>query len=69
MTLHIVFTRKLPSKRLPSPYLTLTLLALLHILTLCTKHFPTNEELAPVSTTAATSSLAKCNLTVKREVC
>ena len=69
ITLNVEFTRKFPPKELPSPYLTLTFLALFQIPNLRARRFPTTEALALVSTTASTSSPARCNVTVKKGVC
>ena len=69
VTFNDVFTTRFSTNQLPSPYLTLTFLTLFHILNLGARRFPTIAELASVSTTPSTSSLARCNLTVKRGLC
>ena len=65
VTLNEVFTTKFPSTMLPSPYLTLTFLALFRILNLRARHSPSTEALALVSTTTATSFPVGGNLTEK----
>ena len=69
ITLHVVFTTEFPPKELPSPWLTLTFLALFQSPSLCARRFRTTEALAPVSTIASTSYSERYNLTVKRGVC
>ena len=69
ITLNIVLTMKFPPKWLPSPSLTLTFLALFYIANLHARPFSSTEALAPVSTTASISFLARSNLTGKRGVC
>ena len=66
IALNVVFTITFPPKYLPSPYLTLTFFTIFQIPDLYARHFPTAEALAAVSTTASTSSTARCKLTVKR---
>ena len=68
ITLNEVFITRFPHNELPSSCLTFTFLALFYIPNLSTRHFPTSEALAPMFTTASTSSPTKRNFTVKREL-